>query len=392
MAANYDREARALVESSISTLILLSPIYGTVFLYLNKMEKKEIQTMAVGVTRSVDLALYYNPDFVKSLSHSELRAVLKHEALHVLLHHISRTQFYNHNMKLYNMAADMAINCYIEGLPKGALYPKNFGLPDNESSEFYYEKLKEKIPPPKEGQEEGDPQGSGGADGKGDLVDDHSMWGECSDDIIKEKVRNIAEQSIKAQEKKGWGDVHGNLAQQIIAANKPVVNWKKEVRYWINQIIMMGRRSTRMRPNRRYGFTNPGSKRDYTSQILVAVDTSGSVSDQELQAFLTEINGMIDHVKVDLIQFDHGLQGEPEPFEKKRKNINIRGRGGTSFKEPIELADERKYDGLLIFTDCCAPFPPKPKCRIMWAACAQNENYLKQVPYGKKVLIEKKKG
>jgi predicted metal-dependent peptidase len=215
------------------------------------------------------------------------------------------------------------------------------------------------------------------------------MWGDCDDDIIKEKVRNIAEQAIKEQEKKGWGDISGNLAQQIIAANKPVVNWKREVRYFINQIIMMGRKNTRMRPNRRYGYNNPGSKRDFVSRILVGIDTSGSVSDQELQYFLQEINGMIQHVKVDLVQFDHELKMEPEPFEKKQKSLGIKGRGGTSFDPVIKLADDRGYDGLIIFTDGYAPFPPKPKCRMLWAICKQNESV--NFPYGKKVVIEQKK-
>ena len=187
---SYDRAARDNLESAISTLVLLYPLYGTVFLYHNKIERTDLPTMAVGTTRRVDLALYYNPEFVKKMTYTQLRAVLKHEALHVLLHHISRNQYFNYNMKGYNYAADMAINCHIEGLPDGALYPKTFQLPDNESSEWYYEKLKKE-------QEE---KGEGALDGKGDLVDDHAMWGECDDDIIKEKVRNIAEQAIKAQE------------------------------------------------------------------------------------------------------------------------------------------------------------------------------------------------
>lgn len=378
--SSFDRAARDLLESSISTLVLLYPLYGTVFLYLNKIERQDLPTMAVGTTRRVDLALYYNPDFVKKLSGTELRAVLKHEALHILLHHLSRTEYFNYNPRGYNISADLAINCHIEGLPEGALFPKAFSLENNQSAEWYYEKLKSEA-------------GEGGEinlDGKGELVDDHSMWGDCDDDIIKEKVRGIAEKAIKEQEKKGWGDISGDLAQKIIAANKPVVNWKKEVRYFINQIILMGRRNTRMRPNRRYGYNNPGSKRDYVSRILVAIDTSGSVSDKELQYFLQEINGMISHVKVDLVQFDHGLRTEPEPFEKKLKTLDIRGRGGTDFSAPIKLADENHYDGIIIFTDCCAPFPPKPKSRVLWAVCKGNENYLNSAPYGKKVVIEQK--
>ena len=245
------------------------------------------------------------------------------------------------------------------------MYPKQFGLEDNQSSEFYYEKLK------KEAEDKGEDFDQL-IEGKGDTVDDHSMWEDFDDDIVEEKVRNIAEKAIKEQEKKGWGNISGSLASQIIAANKPVVNWKKEVRWFINKLVMMGRKNTRMRPNRRYGFTSPGSKRNYTSKLLVAFDTSGSVSDTQLEYFATELNGMIDHVEADFIQFDTKIYGDPQPFSKKAAKIDIVGRGGTSFYPVVELADENKYDGLVIFTDGYAPFPDKPKTRMLWAVCEQD--------------------
>lgn len=369
------------LESAISKLVTFQPLYGEVFLHLNKKENKSIPTLAVGVIRRVDLALYYNPDFVDSLSPTELRSVLKHEALHVLLHHLTRAKHFAYNPRGYNIAADCAINCHIEGLPEGALYPKQFGLEDNQSSEFYYEKLK------KEAEDKGE-NFDQLIEGKGDTVDDHSMWEDFDDDIVEEKVRNIAEKAIKEQEKKGWGNISGSLASQIIAANKPVVNWKKEVRWFINKLVMMGRKNTRMRPNRRYGFTSPGSKRNYTSKLLVAFDTSGSVSDTQLEYFATELNGMIDHVEADFIQFDTKIYGDPQPFSKKAAKIDIVGRGGTSFYPVVELADENKYDGLVIFTDGYAPFPDKPKTRMLWAVCEQDSGV--EFPYGKKVVIETK--
>jgi len=369
------------LESAISKLVTFQPLYGEVFLHLNKKERKDIPTLAVGVIRRVDLALYYNPDFVDSLSTTELRSVLKHEALHVLLHHLTRAKHFAYNPRGYNIAADCAINCHIEGLPQGALYPNQFGLEDNQSSEWYYEKLKKEC----EGQGKDFDQL---IEGKGDTVDDHSMWDDFDDDIVEEKVRNIAEKAIKEQEKKGWGSIGGSLASQIIAANKPVVNWKKEVRWFINKLVLMGRKSTRMRPNRRYGFTSPGSKRNYTSRLLVAFATSGSVSDTQLEYFATELNGMIDHVEVDFIQFDTKLYGDPKPFSKKAAKVDIVGRGGTCFEPVIHLADERKYDGLVVFTDGYAPFPSKPKTRMLWAVCDQDAGV--QFPYGKKVVIESK--
>jgi len=375
-------KVRARLDSAISKLLVFQPLYGEVFLHLNKRERLDIPTMAVGVIRRVDLALYYNPEFVDGLNSTELRSVLKHEALHILLHHLTRARHFAYNPRGYNIAADCAINCHIEGLPDGALYPNQFGLDSNQSSEFYYEKLK------KEAEDKHGGDFNEVIQGKGDTVDDHSMWNEFDDDIIEEKVRNIAEKAIKEQEKKGWGNISGDLAGQIIAVNKPVVNWKKEARWFINKLVMMGRRSTRMRPNRRYGMAQPGSKRNYTSRLLVAFDTSGSVSDTQLEYFATELNGMIDHVQVDFIQFDTKIYGKPEPYAKRSSRIAIKGRGGTCFTPVIHLADEQKYDGLVIFTDGYAPFPAKPKTRVMWAVCTQDAGV--EFPYGKKVVIEQK--
>ena len=367
--------AKKRIESAISKLICFQPLYGTVFLSLNKKENLSIPTMAVGVIRKVDLALYYNPDFISKMSSSELTSVLKHEALHILLHHLTRVKHFNYNPKGYNIAADLAINCHIEGLPEGALYPKNYGLEDDQSAENYYSKLKC----------EAEKNGKTVEDIEGDTLDDHSMWDEFDKDIIEEKVRGIAEKAIKEQEKKGWGNISGDIAAKIMAANKPKVNWKKEVRYFINQLVLMGRKNTRMRPNRRYGYVNPGTKRNYTSKLLVAFDTSGSVSDQQLQKFGTELNSMIDHIEAHFVQFDTVIHGDPESFHKRRKTFDIRGRGGTNFHPVITLADELKYDGLVIFTDGYAPFPPKPKSRVLWALCEQDSGVI--FPYGKKVII-----
>ena len=378
-----DRNIRDRLESAISKLLLYNPLYGEVFLFLNKIESKTIKTMAVGVIRQVDLALYYNEEFIKGLSGDELRAVLKHEALHILLHHLVRVRHGAFNPKGFNIAADMAINCHILNLPTSAIYPKTFELPDGQSADWYYKSLKEEAEKRKQDLEQML------ADKGVETVDDHGLWGEFDEEIVSEKIKNIAESAIKAQEKKGWGDTPGGLVEQIIAANKPVVNWKKEVKWFINKVVELGRKNTRMRPNRRYIFQSPGTKRDYTSRLLVAFDTSGSVSSEQLTYFTTELNGMIDHVICDFIQFDCQINGKPEKFSKKAAKIDIKGRGGTNFGPVIQLADNEGYDGLVIFTDGYAPFPPKPKVRLLWAVCSRDSSV--EFPYGKKVIIEEKK-
>jgi len=384
-----DKEIYELLTSALARLTVFSPLYGTVFMYVHKIETDKMPTMAVGTSNDVDIALYYNPEFIRKLiglrkeNQDPLTAVLKHEALHLLLHHLTRQRHYNSSMKGYNIAADMAINSHISGLPEWAVYAKNFGFEDHQSAEWYYEKLKEKA------EEKGMSVGDMLQEMGHETLDDHSMWGNCESDIIKEKIRSIAKKAIDAQEARGWGSESSNLVQQIIAANKPVVNWKTELRYFIEQFIRIGRVSTRMRPNRRFGYINPGSKKDFHAKILVAIDTSGSVSDAELQGFLTEVNGMVNHVQIDMIQFDTQIQGDPQPIDKKVKRLEFKGRGGTDFGPPIRFADENRYNGVIMLTDGYCNFPNKPKARVMWALTKSGESV--NPPYGKKVVIDIKK-
>ena len=367
-------------------------------MYLNKIQTHNLPTMGVGIIRRVDLGLFYNPDFLMKLTHLELRAVLQHEALHILLHHIARSDHFSYNKKGYNIAADMAINCHISNLPPGGFYPSTFKFPDFQASEWYYENMKQ------EGSKSGQNPGEFG-EGKGELVDSHEGWGDCEEDIVKEKIQSIADKCIKAQEEKGWSSVGTDLAKAIIQANKPVVNWKREVRWFINKLVQAGRITTRSRINRREQslrknrtdtlkdvYLQPGSKRDYTSRLLVALDTSGSVSDAELEAFIGEINGMCAHVECHVTMFDTSILVDPPiPIQKKIPGLNIKGRGGTDFNVACRYAEEHRYDGLIVFTDGCCPFPAPPKnMRVLWGITSPAGDGI-MPPYGKRVAIEIKK-
>ena len=276
----HNNEAQDRLDSAIAKLITFKPVFGTVFLFLNKKQNRDMPTMGVGILRRVDLGLFYNPEWILTLTSGELRAVLQHEALHILLHHISRADKFSFNHKGYNIAADMAINCHVSNLPDGCFYPDTFKLPNFESSEWYYSKLK------KEAEKNGGKKISEHAEGKGELVDSHDGWGDCEDDIVKEKIKGIADKCIGAQEEKGWSAIGTGLSKAIIDANKTVINWKREVRWFINRLVLAGSTSTRTRINRREQsmrkfredklkdvYIQPGSRLDFTSKLLVAIDT-----------------------------------------------------------------------------------------------------------------------
>lgn len=389
----HNKDAQDRLDSAISKLIVFKPIFGTVFMFLNKRQVRDLPTMGVGILKQVDLALYYNPEWIMTLTSGELRAVLQHEALHVLLHHITRSDHFDYNKRGYNIAADMAINCHVSNLPAGCFYPSTFQMPDFEAAEWYYENLKKEA-------EKNQQDVNGYTDGKGELVDSHGRWGECESDVVKEKIRGIADKCIKAQEEKGWSDIGSGLAKAIIEANKPVVNWKRELRWFINKLILAGHRTTRTRINRREQairssrtdelrnvYIQPGQRRNYTQKLLVGIDTSGSITDKEIEIFLSEINGMVaEKVHCDVVMFDTALLGEPVEIKKKIKTMEIVGRGGTNFTPLLKYSDEHQYDGVVVFTDGCAPFDYRPKGRTLWALSPTGAGV--NPPFGKRVVVE----
>jgi predicted metal-dependent peptidase len=133
-----------------------------------------------------------------------------------------------------------------------------------------------------------------------------------------------------------------------------------------------------MRPNRRSGFENMGSIRRFNTNLLIAVDVSGSVSDMVLSHFYSIIGKIfkygIEHI--DVVQFDCAI-GEVQTFEKAKKRVDIVGRGGTSFQPLFDYVYKKNiYDGLIIFTDGDAPKPQKPKgfkTKVVWICESENK-------------------
>jgi predicted metal-dependent peptidase len=200
-----ERKASGYLASRISMLVAFKPIYGTVFLFLNKTATWSMPTMGVGPIRKTDLALYYNPDFVLSLSDTEIDAVLIHEALHVLLHHIERGTHYGYHPRLYNVAADMAINTFISGLPPYCVLPKQIGENNEQASDYYYGVLKKKKEQNSQGGQKSKKQK------KGSSEDNQGSQSSQSGQAKKQKPQSgLAAASVQSRIHSGPSDGRGH--------------------------------------------------------------------------------------------------------------------------------------------------------------------------------------
>ena len=203
-------------------------------------------------------------------------------------------------------------------------------------------------------------------------------WGpdELRMDQINDRIRTAAETD-------SWGTIPGRWKDRILAALRPRLSYRAVLRQFRASVLSVHRRLTRMKPNRRYGFLYLGSRYDFTTRLLFAVDVSGSMSGDDLARGYSVINRFFKYgvETIDVIQFDTEIQGAPLTLKRARSTVEVKGRGGTSFAPVIAFLDKhRDYDGAIIFTDGIAPVPPRPKnrrTRLLWLF-TREETYRRQ--------------
>ena len=190
------------------------------------------------------------------------------------------------------------------------------------------------------------------------------------DKTLQETVKKC-ERSSKGKGGKWRGTLPAGLLDyidQLLESLKPVTNWKKMFRQFANNGQTTRLEPTLKRKSKRYG-TFPGHKIVTESRIMVAIDTSGSVDNESLAEFFSEIH----HIyrtgsDVHIVECDTHI-GKTWDYKGKPPEA-ITGRGGTDFNAPVIYANkEYKPDALIYFTDGYAPAPVKCKCPILWVVC-----------------------
>ena len=355
----------------ITFMVVEDKFVHQVLMMMDKRRDDSVGTMGVYV-KGTRIYLLYNAAFVNSLSDAELRYVITHEVYHLILHHCTvRLPPDEADRSLYNTAADLAINSLIpqdtnrtmpvdEKGQKMGQYPALYDFPEKLSMEQYVQLLKQKRDENKKngkgkgkgkaqagkGNEDGDGDGDGNAPG----FDNHDGWKES--EVVKELVRNAVNKIAK--DERVWGKMPGDVQALIMAAQQTYVSWERYLKHYLGQLVSPKMIRTMKRPDRRFGYPYAGKKRGYTDRKLVAIDTSGSIGEDELAQFLAEVNKLAEIQPVDLVVFDDGIQQGPMPFNKKHSDFDFKGRGGTDFTEVFKMAEERRYQSVIMLTDGCA--------------------------------------
>jgi predicted metal-dependent peptidase len=358
-------------------LMLKEPYYGFFLIMLNKVWRKDLPTAGVS-KQNINYQLAINEEFWTGLSDMHKMGLLKHELLHIAFGHLTSFSSFS-NKKLANVAMDMEINQYIEDswLPEGGIRIEDYAdlkLDKRAGCRYYYDQLLRL-------QDEKDKNGTTGNDAMDKLLDnvasgdipDHSTWEEFDDmtdaekKLIEKQVQKIL-QDAKEQTVKKRGNVPGEIEGLIVVEEftAPKFDWKGYLRRFTGVSTKVFTKKIRRKENRRYE-DNPGLKIKMRQHMLLAIDTSGSVSDTELAEFMNEIHHIYKvGVDITVVQCDTSIKSI-EPYRGKNE-ISVLGRGGTEFDPVLDYynANLKKYTSLVYFTDGECYTSVRPRGKVLW--------------------------
>ena len=374
------------ISRCIIQMLIDEPFYAHFLSGIVRKITDEVSTAAVGFNNS-NVTLYVNEHFfLKELTTFSSRvAVIKHETLHLVFKHLVMLDFKKYDAKLFNVAADLVVNQFIGKwkLPSSAVTLASFpelNLSKNESLDWYYKKilaLKRKMDRNKNSK---DSLTNTSSQTLENIINngnhsDHSKWGFSESDInlqhAESELDRIIIQTKERISQKQYSMLPSgirDLINIIIEKRNPKVNWKRALKIFSSSSRRTKVKFTLKRISKRYG-TRPGGKIQRSQKIAVAIDTSGSISLNELNMFFNEVHSMWQNgAEIEVIECDAAVQKIYDYRGKFPKFIL--GRGGTNFDPVFAHINKNRnilYDGCIYLTDGYAPAPEiKPRCKVFW--------------------------
>lgn len=355
-------------------LVLSAPFFASVALNL---KLKEDSTCETAYTDSVVLG--YNPEFIDKLTNSELKGVICHEVLHIAMLHPFRRN--NRDSFRWNIACDHAINPIVKDadftLPAGALSENKYkGL----EAEVIYNMLPKQL-------SQNSPLIGEVRDYKQDKSDKESNTVKRQEKNWKIKLTGAA-QLAKAQ-----GKLPAGLDRMIQQILQPKLNWREILSRFITENAKND--YTWTQPNKRYlysGLYLPGLEVPTLGTIAVIIDTSGSVSQEELDTFASELRSILSTypgTEIRVIYVDSKVAAT-ETIDIYDFQLQAKGGGGTDFKPGFEYIkrDEIMPSCVVYFTDgWCRSFPQKPDYPTLWMITSSIDF---KPPFGEVISIEQR--
>ena len=371
-------------------------------------------------------AFYFNPKFIDTLNLAQTQFVLAHEAMHCAMGHPHRR---NHRVKRrWDVACDHAVNLILieEGLKPplhGILADQNYMMlsaeeiypliPEDTAEESFDQHMfdhdNESGASPDENERQDNPDaGEAGGQGKEGQSEAEEKQGSGSqatstssgqapqkpNELLPSEREELAEQwknrlAAAAQAARQAGKLSQSMMRWVDDLLAPSLPWRALLArfFAVNQRDDYSWR----RPSRREGDALLPRLSSEGIDVVAAIDTSGSISDDELREFVTELDALKGQVRarVTLLACDNHVADQApwefEPWDTMQLPDDLPGGGGTDFRPVFDWVEHenRTPNMLVYFTDAEGDFPKvPPNYPVIWLVKGKGA-----VPWGERVQL-----
>lgn len=333
-------------------------------------------------------------EFMDTLDDKTLAWVICHERFHVMLRQLKVWQgLFRQDARRANRAADYVINLLIDDCdPTGKVTTRWPHCCFDEK----YRGMDTKQVFDLLAQEPQDGRGNGGDGGDGEPFDEHEWGGGEGVTPEEQEMRDRMIDTAIRQGEMLAGKLGGNVPRAIHELTEPKVDWREPLREFVTSVANDKELSTWRKPNRRWlgqGVYMPTMYSEAVGPIVVAIDTSGSVYEELLTAFISEMFSLCQQVspeRLHLLWWDAEVEGEQVfergDYEAAPEKAEPKGGGGTDPSCVMRYIEEKqlKPEACVVFTDGYCPFPSEaPEYPVLWAI---NTNVV--APWGVTVKVE----
>jgi predicted metal-dependent peptidase len=369
--------------------------YGYFLFQMAREIRFDISSPTAVNFKGAKYVIYFNPIIFLSLNIKQMESTIKHEILHILSMHLIRAKELKNKYSTLaiNMAMDIVVNKNLNYLPPYAMTLEwvnlnySLNLKPYEPFEYYAEEIQNELDLQEENEEAEED------DSKGENIETdydpqktHDIW-EDSSDIDEKTLREFTQKFMDNAQK-------GNIPSYLENIISSLKNSKGELPWNLYLRRLMGtvesnKKKTITRRNRRQPdrLDIRGQLRSHKAEIAVAIDISGSISDEEFKQAIKEVLSIVENYnhEITIIECDSQIRRVYKVKSIKDIKERINTRGGTKFTPVFEYVNNKKVNLLVYFTDGKGEDKLEviPRgYKVLWVISGRGDHLSLKEPYG----------
>lgn len=388
-----------MIEKIFINLARRSPFYMYLLLNMSVQPSLEAEKLYLSF-KNGKFTIVYNPRWIERKSEQFVEAFLLHQLMHLINLHFLIKPKDGKDRAIWDLAMDAAINQHIPelaafGVPLNLLVEEGHGvdnenlfvlppdwMPDRSAEEYHTWILQEM-------ERLGRFDVLVVAELRENSLDSHQQMRACDNvDMMLELSQSMLSKAFNLYGRELPSGVRRMVELSIL---KPVLNWRDTLRRFAGVSEYGERYMTPLKPNRRYE-DQPGWKVERAARLGLIVDTSGSIVQEELDAFFTEIEALSRYVDTSLVlvQVDRAVNLRVNYTRGMWRNMQIVGGGETDLQPAVDYLEHNyRPEGLVIFTDGYAELP-KVRRRVLFVLSKyHSDEFLMQArdTYGRSSVV-----